>query len=109
MENQNSTDVLDKNLVQLLEILKNVEPVSVDRFERPPDHMVVDENPDSLNPDQRHHPSELDKRIQKPNELYDDDDAIKEADGRDRTNYGEGKTDQTKWKLLSFARMKIGQ
>jgi len=31
----------------------------------------------------------LDKKIMKDNELYDDDDAIKEGDGKDRTNYGE--------------------
>jgi len=28
------------------------------------------------------------------NELYDDDDAIKEADGKDRTNYGEAQIKQ---------------
>jgi len=89
MENHNSVDTLDKNLVHLLEILKGVEPVSVDRFDRPPDHMVIDEDPDKLNPDKRHHPSELDKHIMKGNELFDDDDAIKEGDGKDRTNYGD--------------------
>jgi len=91
MENQNSPDVLDKNLIQLLEQLRNVYPVSVDRFERPPDHPLAEQevDPDSLNPDARHHHSELDKKVHNAKELYDDDDAIKEADGKDRTNYGE--------------------
>jgi len=91
MENQNSPDVLDKNLIQLLEQLRNVYPVSVDRFERPPDHPIAEHevDPDTLNPDVRHHHSELDKKILNDKELYDDDDAIKEADGKDRTNYGE--------------------
>jgi len=96
MENQNSPDVLDKNLIQLLEQLRNVYPVSVDRFERPPDHPIAEHevDQDSLNPDARHHHSELDKKVLNDKELYDDDDAIKEADGKDRTNYGESNVKQ---------------
>jgi hypothetical protein len=98
MENQNSQDVLDKNLIQLLEQLRDVYPVSVERFDRPPDHPSADlmqVDTDTLNPDARHHVSELDRRIMKDNELYDDDDAIKEGDGKDRTNYGDAVKKET--------------
>eukprot|EP01128_Nolandella_sp_AFSM9_P008606 TRINITY_DN5291_c0_g1_i1.p1 TRINITY_DN5291_c0_g1~~TRINITY_DN5291_c0_g1_i1.p1 ORF type:complete len:476 (+),score=103.69 TRINITY_DN5291_c0_g1_i1:32-1429(+) len=73
MANQNTPEYLHKHLEDLLENLRQVQPISVDRYERPPDsnvNNVVHE--DKLDPDQRLHQSELDNHVEHPEALVED-------------------------------------
>eukprot|EP01128_Nolandella_sp_AFSM9_P007592 TRINITY_DN4213_c0_g1_i1.p1 TRINITY_DN4213_c0_g1~~TRINITY_DN4213_c0_g1_i1.p1 ORF type:complete len:364 (+),score=66.81 TRINITY_DN4213_c0_g1_i1:205-1296(+) len=75
MVNKNTQQYLEKQLVQLLEVLRDVRPVSVDRFVRPPQHTVGDpEEDDNKDPEVRHTLTENDKRIWNPAEHYEGDD-----------------------------------
>jgi len=88
---QNSTEYLQKHLVQLLENLKNIEHApSVAQFQRPPDHFTADpdhdEDEDDMDPDTR--TNRDDKHVYDARELFDDEDKRTDPE-KDRASYKE--------------------
>jgi histone deacetylase 1/2 len=81
MENQNSREYLEKHLVQLMENLREKEHApNVAQYTPPPDHQMPEEDEDDLDPDQREHPQEQDKRIYNKAEYYDEADRVKDPE-----------------------------
>jgi histone deacetylase 1/2 len=81
MENQNSREYLEKHLVQLMENLREKEHApNVAQYTPPPDHQMPEEDEDELDPDQREHAQEQDKRIYNKAEYYDDTDRVKDPE-----------------------------
>jgi histone deacetylase 1/2 len=87
MKNLNERSVLDATLAQLLTNLRNIEGApSVAQFKRPPDHVMDETQEDDLDPDERNHVSELDKRIYDKGEFYDQDDKFAERNVSNNTS-----------------------
>jgi len=100
MENQNSSDYLEKHVVQLLENLRNIEPApSVSPFNKPPEHYTGDPNfisrqldsEQDKDPESRMSRTEEDRRVLNDKELYDPDDKRTDPQ-RDREHDRESET-----------------
>eukprot|EP01124_Arcella_intermedia_P030741 TRINITY_DN6786_c0_g1_i1.p1 TRINITY_DN6786_c0_g1~~TRINITY_DN6786_c0_g1_i1.p1 ORF type:complete len:454 (+),score=82.64 TRINITY_DN6786_c0_g1_i1:5-1366(+) len=86
MENQNTTEYLQRHLVQLMENLRHIEHApSVAAFERPPDHFSADQTNDDIDdPDQRI--IRDDNHVFDPRELFDEEDKRHEPE-REKQNF----------------------
>jgi hypothetical protein len=87
MENQNSTEYLQKHLVQLMENLRNVEHApSVAPFQKPPEHFTADHEEDEDDNDADTHINRDDKHVYDPRELFDEDDKRHDPE-KENANY----------------------